>query len=210
MDMTELKAQARTRVGKGAARELRREGLIPAVIYGDKKAPEAIAISYNDARNRIYAGGFLSHVITLDVAGTKHRVIPKDYQLDTVKDFPLHIDFLRVSATSRLNVQVTVHFVNEELSPGLKRGGTINVVHHTVELSCPPDSIPESITADLTGLDIGDAIHVSSIVLPPGVELHTHEADMTVATIVAPSALRSEEETAPAAAPAAAPDAPKA
>ncbi len=137
-------------------------------------------------------------------------MIPKDYQLDTVKDFPLHIDFLRVSATSRLNVQVTVHFINEEQSPGLKRGGTINVVHYTVELSCPPDSIPESITADLTGLDIGDAIHVSSIILPPGVELHTHEADMTIATIVAPSALRSEEETAPAAAPAAAPEAPKA
>lgn len=210
MATTELSAQARTRVGKGAARDLRREGLIPAVIYGDKKAPEAIAISFNETRNRIYAGGFLSHVITIDVAGTKHRVIPKDYQLDPVKDFPLHVDFLRVSATSRLNVQVAVHFANEEQSPGLKRGGTLNVVHHTVELSCPPDAIPEFLTVDLGGLDIGDTIHVSNLVLPAGVELHTHEADMTIATIVAPSALRSEEETAPAAAAEAPAEPPKA
>lgn len=199
MATTELKAQARTRVGKGAARELRREGLIPAVIYGDKKSPEPISISQNEARKAIYGGGFLSHVITVDVDGKKHRVIPKDYQLDPVKDFPLHVDFLRVSASSKLNVQVAVHFINEEASPGLKRGGTLNIVHHTVELSCPADAIPDAITVDLTGLDIGDAIHVSNIQLPAGTELHTHEADMTIATIVAPSALRSEEEAAPAA-----------
>ncbi len=200
MATTELKAQARPRVGKGAARALRREGLIPAVIYGDKKAPEPIAISQNEARKAIFAGGFLSHVITVDVGGTKHRVIPKDYQLDPVKDFPLHVDFLRVSATSRLNVQVAVHFENEELSPGLKRGGTLNVVHHTIELSCQPDAIPESITIDLTGLDIGDAVHMSNITLPAGTEAHTHEDDMTIVTIVAPSALRAEEDATPAAA----------
>jgi len=190
---TELKAQARDRVGKGAARELRREGLIPAVIYGDKKSPLPIAISYKDAMKRIYAGGFLSHVLTVDVAGEKHRVIPRDYQLDPVKDFALHVDFLRVSADTKLHVEVHVHFINEEQSPGLKRGGTLNIVRHTVELACSPDAIPEEITVDLAGTDIGDSLHISAVKLPAGVEPVIHERDFTIATIVAPSALRSED-----------------
>jgi len=197
-DAIELKAQARARVGKGAARELRREGLVPAVIYGDKKAPETIAVSFNEINRRIYAGGFLSHVITLDVDGKKHRVIPKDYQLDVVKDYPLHVDFLRVGASSRLNVQVHVSFINEDKAPGLKRGGTLNIVHHTVELTVPANAIPEEIVVDLDGKDIGDTIHISSVKLPKGVEVHSHEEDLTIATIVAPSALRAEEaEAAP-------------
>ncbi|HEY4202895.1 MAG TPA: 50S ribosomal protein L25/general stress protein Ctc [Devosiaceae bacterium] len=202
---TELKAQARNRVGKGAARALRREGLIPAVIYGDKKSPEPISISYNDAMKRIYAGGFLSHVLTLDVDGKKHRVIPKDYQLDPVKDFALHVDFLRIGADSKLHVEVHVHFINEEASPGIKRGGTLNIVRHTVELSCPADAIPEELVVDLTGTDIGDSIHISSITLPKGVEAVIKDRDFTIATIVAPSALRSEEggDAAEAAEPAA-------
>jgi large subunit ribosomal protein L25 len=195
---TELKAQARDRVGKGAARELRRQGLIPAVIYGDKKSPLPIAISYNEAMKRIYAGGFLSHVLTVDVAGEKHRVIPRDYQLDPVKDFALHVDFLRVTADTRLHVEVHVHFINEEKSPGLKRGGTLNIVRHTVELACSPEAIPEEIVVDLTGTDIGDSIHISAVQLPAGVEPVIHERDFTIATIVAPSALRSEEDTAAA------------
>lgn len=192
---TELKAQARDRVGKGAARELRRQGLIPAVIYGDKKSPLPIAISYNDAMKRIYAGGFLSHVLTVDVAGDKHRVIPRDYQLDPVKDFALHVDFLRVTADTRLHVEVHVHFINEEKSPGLKRGGTLNIVRHTVELACSPEAIPEEITVDLAGTDIGDSLHISMVKLPNGVAPVIHDRDFTIATIVAPSALRSEEDT---------------
>jgi large subunit ribosomal protein L25 len=192
---TELKAQTRDRVGKGAARELRRLGLIPAVIYGDKKSPLPIAISYNEAMRRIYAGGFLSHVLTVDVGGEKHRVIPRDYQLDPVKDFALHVDFLRVSADTKLHVEVHVHFINEEKSPGLKRGGTLNIVRHTVELSCSPDAIPEEITVDLAGTDIGDSLHISAVKLPAGVEPVIHDRDFTIATIVAPSALRSEEDT---------------
>ena len=200
----ELKAKARSGVGKGAARALRREGLIPAVIYGDKKNPLPIAISYNEAMKSIYGGGFLSHVITLDVDGEKHRVIPRDYQLDPVKDFALHVDFLRVGANTKLNVQVAVHFINQDQSPGMKKGGVLNIVHHTVELSVPADAIPESLTVDLTGRDIGDTIHISSITLPAGATVRSHEADLTVATVAAPSGLRSEEAAAPAAAPAAA------
>jgi large subunit ribosomal protein L25 len=196
----ELKAQARSGVGKGAARALRRQGLIPAVIYGDKKPPLAIAISTNEANKRIYAGGFLSHILTLDVDGEKHRVIPRDYQLDVVKDFPLHVDFLRIGKGSKLNVQVHVEFINEEASPGIKRGGVLNIVHHTLDLTVDAENIPEKVTVDLTGKDIGDTIHISSIQLPAGAVDHSHEDDVTIATIVAPSALRSEEDAAPAAA----------
>ncbi len=199
----ELNAQARSLVGKGAARELRRQGLIPAVIYGDKKPPVTIALAFKDAQRAIYAGGFLSHVITLDVDGEKHRVIPRDYQLDPVKDFALHVDFLRVGKSTKLNVQVHVNFINEEASPGLKRGGTLNVVHHTLDLTVSADNIPEEITVDLTGLDIGDTIHISSIKLPAGVVDHSHEQDVTIATIVAPSALKSSEGGEPEATPAA-------
>ena len=196
----ELKAQARSGVGKGAARALRRQGLIPAVIYGDKKPPLAISISTNEANKRIYAGGFLSHVLTLDVDGEKHRVIPRDYQLDVVKDFPLHVDFLRIGKGSKLNVQVHVEFINEEASPGIKRGGVLNIVHHTLDLTVDAENIPEKVTVDLTGKDIGDTNHISSIQQPAGAVDHSHEDDVTIATIVAPSALRSEEDAAPAAA----------
>ena len=188
-----LKAQAREGVGKGAARELRRQGLVPAVIYGDKKPPVTISIAYKDAMKSIYAGGFLSHVLELDVDGTKHSVIPRDYQLDPVKDFALHVDFLRVGKGSKLNVQVHVNFINEEASPGLKRGGTLNIVHHTLDLTVDASNIPEEITVDLTGLDIGDTIHISNVKLPAGATDHSHEADVTIATIVAPSALKSSE-----------------
>jgi large subunit ribosomal protein L25 len=190
-----LSAQARDGVGKGAAREMRRQGLVPAVIYGDKQPPITIALAYKDVFKQIYAGGFLSHVIELDVDGTKHRVIPRDYQLDPVKDFPLHVDFLRVGKGSKINVQVHVNFINEDASPGLKRGGTLNVVHHTLDLTVASDNIPEEITVDLTGLDIGDSVHMSSIKLPSGAADHSHEEDLTIATIVAPSALKSAGET---------------
>jgi large subunit ribosomal protein L25 len=205
----ELKAQARSGVGKGAARALRREGLIPAVIYGDKKAPLPISISYNEAMKSIYAGGFLSHIITVDVDGEKHRVIPRDYQLDPVKDKALHVDFLRVGKGTKLNVQVHVKFVNEEQSPGIKRGGVLNIIHHTLDLTVDADNIPEEIVVDLAGLDVGDSVHISSIKLPSGVADHSHEEDATIATIVAPSGLRSEEAAEGGAAEAPAAEAPK-
>lgn len=188
-----LKAQAREGVGKGAARELRRQGLVPAVIYGDKKPPVTVAVPYKDAHKSIYAGGFLSHIIELDVDGTKHRVIPRDYQLDVVKDFPIHIDFLRVGANTKLDVEVHVSFINEEKSPGLKRGGTLNVVRHTVEVSVPADQIPEEIVVDLSGTEIGDSIHISAVKLPANVTPTITDRDFTIATVVAPSGLRSAE-----------------
>lgn len=204
---TELKAQARSGVGKGAARALRREGLIPAVIYGDKKSPLPISISYNEAMKRIYAGGFLSHTLTIDVDGEKHQVIPRDYQLDPVKDKAMHVDFLRIGKGSKINVQVPVHFINEEQSPGIKRGGVLNIVHHTLDLTVAADNIPEAVEVDLTGLDVGETIHLSSIKLPGGATDHSHEDDLTIATIVAPSGLRSEEASSEAAADAEAGDA---
>lgn len=188
-----LKAQAREGVGKGAARSLRRQGLVPAVIYGDKKDPITVALPYKDVHKAIYAGGFLSHTIDLDVDGTTHKVIPRDYQLDPVKDFPIHVDFLRIGKGAKINVQVHVNFINEELSPGLKRGGTLNIVHHTLDLTVAADNIPEEVTVDLAGLDIGDTVHISNIKLPAGATDHSHEADVTIATIVAPSSLKAEE-----------------
>lgn len=195
----ELKAQARSGVGKGAARATRREGRVPAVIYGDKQSPLTISLDFNETLQRIYAGGFLSHIVTLDVDGQKHRVLPRDYQLDPVKDLPLHVDFLRVGANTRLTVEVHVNFINELESPGLKRGGTLNIVRHTVELSSPADSIPEEITVDLTGLDINDSVHINSVKLPEGVRPTITDRNFTIATVVAPSGMRSEEATADAA-----------
>lgn len=200
-----LKAQAREGVGKGAARELRRQGLVPAVIYGDKKPPVTVSVAYKDAHKAIYAGGFKSHVLDLDVDGTVHQVIPRDYQLDVVKDQPMHIDFLRVSGNATIHVEVHVNFINEEKSPGLKRGGTLNVVRHTVELIAPATSIPEEVTVDLSGTDIGDSIHISAVTLPSGVTAAITDRDFTIATVVAPSALKSageEGEDAAAEAPA--------
>jgi large subunit ribosomal protein L25 len=200
----DLVAKARSGVGKGAARALRREGWIPAVIYGDKKDPLPISISYNEAMKSIYSGGFKSHVINVEVDGTTHRVIPRDYQLDVVKDKALHVDFLRVGPNTKLHVQVAVHFINQEESPGIKKGGVLNIVHHTLDLTCPASAIPEAITIDLTGKEVGDSIHLSNIELPKGTSVRSHEKDMTIATIAAPSAMRSEVDAAPAEAAAAA------
>ncbi len=186
-----LKAQAREGVGKGAARETRRQGRVPAVIYGDKKPPVTVSVAYKDALKFIYAGGFKSHILDLDVDGTVHKVIPRDYQLDVVMDQPVHIDFLRVSGNSKLHVEVHVQFINEEKSPGLKRGGTLNVVRHTVELIAPANEIPEHVTVDLSGYEIGDSIHISAVTLPKNVKPAITDRDFTIATLVAPSGLKS-------------------
>jgi large subunit ribosomal protein L25 len=190
----ELTATARERTGKGAARELRRQGLVPGIVYGDGKPEIPVVLKYNDAHRRIHTGGFLSHVITLEVDGDPIRVIPRDYQLEPVRDVLLHVDFLRVSKTSRLTIEVPVEFVNEAESPGLKRGGVLNIVRHTIEVTAPAEEIPESFAFDLAGLDIGDAVHISAISLPEGVRLTIADRDFTVATIAAPSVLIIEEE----------------
>ena len=190
----ELKAEARERVGKGSSRELRRNGLIPAVIYGDKQAPISIALSTNEVTKRIHAGGFMTTVATIDLNGEKISVLPKDYQLDPVRDFTMHVDFLRVSASSTVTVEVPVHFVNEDKS-AIKTGGVLNIVRHEVELLCPADNIPEFITVDLAGHKIGDSLHISHVKLPAGVTPVIADRDFTIATIVAPAGGVSEAET---------------
>ncbi len=193
----ELKAEARERVGKGSSRELRRNGFIPAVIYGDKQAPISIVLNTNEVTKRIHAGGFMTTVATIDLDGKKITVLPKDYQLDPVRDFTMHVDFLRVSGNTEVTVDVPVHFVNEDKS-AIKQGGVLNIVRHTVEFLCPANAIPEFITVDLDGAKIGDSMHISAVKLPKGVRPVITDRDFTIATLVAPAAGVAEEEIADA------------
>ncbi|MCW1840813.1 50S ribosomal protein L25/general stress protein Ctc [Prosthecomicrobium hirschii] len=183
----ELQASVRDRVGKGAARLLRRTGNIPAVIYGDKKPPIAIAIDYREADKRLRAGGFMTTVATITVGGEKILVIPKDYHLDPVKDSLTHIDFLRIGAGSKVTVWVPVHIVGQDKSPGIKRGGAINVVRHEIEFECQADQIPEHVVADVSALEINDSLHISGVQLPEGVKPVIQDRDFTVVTIAAPA-----------------------
>lgn len=194
----ELKATARQRAGKGTARQARREGKVPAVIYGNGETPESIALDYNDLWKQVLKGHFTSTVIDIDVEGKKSRVIPRDLQVDPVKDLPLHVDFLRIGKDGRIRVEVPVRFVNDQLSPGLKRGGVLNIVRHDIGVICPWDHIPPYFEVDLTGLEIGRSIHISSIVLPKDAELTVKERDFTIATIA--GAVKEEETPAAAAA----------
>lgn len=191
-EIKQLSAVARDRVGKGAAREIRRQGAVPAVIYGAGQPAKAITLNFRDINKLIYAGGFLTTVFEIDVAGDKERVIPRDYQLDPIKDMPLHVDFLRVSQGQTIAVEVPVHFHNQDKSKGLKRGGTLNVVRHSVELYVPADDIPEGIEIDLTDFDMGDSIHVSHVKLPAGSTPVIQDRDFTIATIAVPAGFKEE------------------
>jgi large subunit ribosomal protein L25 len=203
-----LKATARPRAGKGAARQARREGNVPAVIYGDNQSPEIIALEYNELWKQILKGHFTASVFDIDIAGKgKIRVIPRDVQVDPVKDFPIHVDFLRVGKDGIIRVAVPVKFTNEALSPGLKRGGILNIVRHEVEVFCPYDRIPDAFEINLEGLEIGKSIHISAVALPDGVSPVIANRDFTIATI---AGVRKEEEAATEAAPAAAAAAPAA
>jgi large subunit ribosomal protein L25 len=192
----ELKAWTRARTGKGGARQARREGRIPGILYGDKDAPQPIAVDYRAISLQLLTGHFQSTVFMLDVEGAKTRVIPRDVQLDPVRDFPIHVDFMRVGKDALVTVAVPVRFLNEAASPGIKRGGILNVVRHEIEVRCPVDAIPEHFDVDLTGLEIGDAVHISGVPLPAGVKPTITDRDFTVATIVG----RAAEEAAPIAA----------
>jgi len=188
-----VKAEAREKVGKGAARHLRRNNMVPAVIYGDKQAPLSIAVPYKETFLKLHAGGFLTTIVNIDLNGQQIQVLPKDYQLDVVKDTLVHIDYLRVSARTVVTVRIPVHFENEDAAPGIKANdGVLNVVHHDIEVECPAQSIPEGFTVDLTGLEIGDAVHASALKLPNGVSLTTDE-DFVIATIVPPMAEEVDE-----------------
>jgi large subunit ribosomal protein L25 len=189
-----LKAQLRDRVGKGASRELRRNSMVPAVIYGDKQDPLAIALPYKELAMRIHGGGFMTTLAKIDIDGNEHMVLPKDFQVDPVRDFIEHVDFLRVNENSRVVVMIPVHFRNEGLSPGLVRGGVLNIVRHEIEVECPATAIPEYFEVDLTGLDIGDSVHISAIALPENVAPTITDRDFTVITIAGSSAVIEEAQ----------------
>jgi len=193
-EITELEASARERVGKGAARGIRRTGRVPGVIYGNKLPPETITMDYKEIYQQYLTGNLLSTVYMLNVAGKKIRVIPREVQLDPVRDFVMHVDFLRLAKDAEVTVEVSVAFVNEEESPGLKRGGVMNIVRHTIEVVCPADAIPESLEADLTGLEIGDSFHISSIELPENVRPTITDRDFTIVTIAGAVASDVDEE----------------
>jgi large subunit ribosomal protein L25 len=182
-----ITAASRDRAGKGAARAIRREGRVPGVIYGDKKDPQLVSLEYRELMKQVQTGRFLSTLVDIDVDGTKVRAIPRDVQFDPVRDFIIHVDFLRLGKGAKIAVQVPVHFVNEDASKGLKRGGVLNVVRHEVEVNCPADEIPDFFEIDLAGLDIGDSIHASSVTLPEHVTFTITDRDFTIATIAAPS-----------------------
>ena len=196
----ELKAWTRTHTGKGGARAARREGRIPGTLYGDKATPQTIDVDYKAITQQLHTGHFQSTIFMLDLDGTKTRVIPRQVQLDPIRDFPIHVDFMRVAKDALVTVEVPVRFLNDAASPGIKRGGILNIVRHEIPVRCPADAIPEHFDVDLTGLEIGDSVHISAIKLPESVRPTITERDFTVATIVG----RSAEEPAPGAAAAAA------
>jgi large subunit ribosomal protein L25 len=195
-ELIEIKATAREGTGKLANRALRAKKLVPGVIYGGEKRPANVALEYKLVQQHYQTGHFLSTVYLLDIDGHKERVIPRDVQIDPVRDFPIHVDFMRVGRSSRINVEVAVQFINEEASPGLKRGGVLNIVRHEIEFSCPADAIPEKIVVDLTGREIGDSIHISAIKLPEGITPTITDRDFTIATIAGAAASRSEADAA--------------
>lgn len=192
-DQLTLTAETRERAGKGASRELRRNGRVPAVVYGGNEDPLMIHVEEKLLMKQLMTGVFLNSVVMIEVGGKTIRTLPKDVAFHPVKDRPIHADFLRVSKDTKVQVGVPVLFANEEKSPGLKRGGVLNVVRHELELICEADKIPDDITIDVTGFDVGESIHISHVTLPQGVESAITDRDFTIATIVAPSALKSSD-----------------
>ena len=193
--VSEIKASARPRAGTGGARAIRREGRVPAIIYGDGNEPQNVAVDFADLIKLIGRGKFLSTVFDVNVDGKKSRVIPREVQVDPVKDLPVHVDFQRVGASGKIRVNVPVKFINEALSPGLKRGGVLNIVRHEVEVICPADAIPAQFEFSLEGLEIGRSLHISAVKMPEGVRPTITNRDFTVATI---AGHRVEEEVKPA------------
>ena len=194
-EATNIAVQPRDRAGKGAARALRRGGRVPGIIYGTKIEPVLISVDPADLVVEMKQPGFFARVFEVEVETETHRVLARDVQFDPVSDRPIHVDFMRFSADTKLNIDVEVVFVNEELSPGIKRGGVLNVVRHTIEMICSADNIPRFITVDLAGLEIGDGVHISQVDIPEGAVPTVTDRDFTIATVAAPSILTVEEDT---------------
>ncbi|WP_432815868.1 50S ribosomal protein L25/general stress protein Ctc [Sphingorhabdus sp.] len=192
-DQLTLSAETRNGAGKGASRELRRQNRVPAVIYGNKQEPELIHVEEKALVKLLMTGHFSNSVVEIELGGKKQITIPKDVAFHPVSDRPMHVDFLRIVKGAKVDVEVPVMFVNEGASPGLKRGGVLNIVRHELELICENDKIPDDIQIDVSGFDIGDSIHISNVKLPKGSESKITDRDFTIATIVAPSALKSSD-----------------
>lgn len=190
-DQLTLTAELREGVGKGASRALRNNGRVPAVIYGNNKDPEAIHVEEKALVKALMSGHFFSATIEVEAAGKKTLTLAKDVAFHPVTDRPLHVDFYRVSKDSLVHVDVPVVFANEAASPGLKKGGVLNIVRHEVELICEAGNIPEELVIDMTGYDVGESVHISAVALPKGTKPAITDRDFTIATLVAPSALKS-------------------
>ena len=204
-----LAAEVRERAGKGASRAVRRTGRVPAVIYGAGQPAVTIHVEEKLLVRQLSTGHFMNSVVEIEMDGSAAvRTLPRDVQFHPVSDRPIHVDFFRLVGDAVITVEVPVHFVDEDKSPGIKRGGVLNIVRHELQLDCPSNAIPEQINVSLAGRDVGDAIHISAVTLPEGVKSHITDRDFTIATLVAPSALKSEaaeaEATEAAAEPAAA------
>jgi large subunit ribosomal protein L25 len=193
-----LSAETRERAGKGASRALRREGRVPAVVYGNNEAPLSIHVEEKVLMKMLHTGHFMNSVVMIDAGGAATRTLPKDVQFHPVTDRPVHVDFLRISEHATVTVAVPISFINEEKSKGLKRGGVLNTVRHELELVCDAAEIPEDVIVDLAGTDIGDSIHISQVTLPKGTTSAITDRDFTIATIVAPSGIKSEAADAAA------------
>ncbi|MDF7775046.1 50S ribosomal protein L25/general stress protein Ctc [Sphingomonas sp. AOB5] len=188
-DTLTLSAETRDRAGKGASRALRREGRVPAVIYGNKKDPVGISVNERELYKLLMTGHFMNSVVMIN----GERTLPKDVAFDVVTDRPIHVDFLRIGEHSTVHVNVPIIFTDEEEAPGIKRGGVLNIVRHELELVCDAAEIPDDITISLKGVEVGDSIHISAVTLPKGVKSAITDRDFTIATVVAPSALKSSE-----------------
>ncbi|PHZ86246.1 50S ribosomal protein L25/general stress protein Ctc [Paremcibacter congregatus] len=188
-----IKAELREKAGKGSSRALRREDKIPAVIYGDKKGPVTVTISRIDLVKQLNTGGFLNTSYEIQIGKDKETVLPRDVQFHPVTDWPMHVDFFRLAKGSSLNIMIPIHFVGEEVSPGIKAGGILNVVRHEVEFSCPANAIPEAIEIDISEVEMNESIHISTVTLPKGVTPVIDDRDFTIATISAPSGLKSAD-----------------
>lgn len=191
-----LAAEMRERAGKGASRAVRRTGRVPAVIYGAGEPATPIHVEEKILVRQLSTGHFMNSVVEIEIDGKAIRTLPRDVQFHPVSDRPIHVDFFRLTGDATITVQVPVHFVDEDKSPGMKRGAVLNIVRHELQLDCPSNAIPDQIDISLAGRDVGDSIHISAVTLPKGVTSHIHDRDFTIATMVAPSALKSEVDAA--------------
>ncbi|HEX3500428.1 MAG TPA: 50S ribosomal protein L25/general stress protein Ctc [Stellaceae bacterium] len=203
-EIATIRAETRERAGKGAARATRRAGRVPAVIYGDKKEPVLVSLDPREFDRVLRKPGFFAKLLDVTLDGATHRTLPRDVQLHPVNEQALHVDFMRVGPNTKVTVGVPVRFINQDKAPGLKRGGIVNVVRHEIDLVCRADSIPEFLTVDLDGIDIGDSIHINQVKLPEGTASAITERDFTIASIAAPTVVREEQAAGAAAAAAAA------